>query len=215
MQDSNARTLRGVSIAVIILAVLAIVIFLLGTVAVAMFGAIASDPSWYGNGISLDDYDHGYYDSLSPEATAGIVAASLGIAVAALVWCILCSVVTLIAGVLGVRNHDKPEKQGGVFGWSIAGAIAAFLSGRIITVILLVIAAVYSNKLRNAANNPYGQPPYAQPGYGQPMQPQPYGQQAPQQPGYYQQAPIVPQQQAPAPTDAAGQQPAASAPEQR
>ena len=215
MQDSNARTLRGISIAVIILAVLAIALLLLGAVVVAMFGAVASDPSWYGNGIYLDGYDHGYYDSLSPEATAGIVAASLGVAVAALVWCILCSVVTLIAGVLGMRNNDEPEKQGSVFGWSIAGAIAAFLSGRIITVILLVIAAVYSNKLRNAANSPYGQPSYAQPGYGQPVQPQPYWQQAPQQPGYYQQVPTAPQQQAPAAAVTEQQPAAADASEQR
>lgn len=225
MQDSNARTLRGVSIAVVVLAILAIVVFLLGTIAVGAVGAFASDPTLYGDGIAIDGYRHGYHDSLSPEAAAGLVGASLGIATAFLVWGLLCAVVTLIAGILGLRNHDKPEKLGSVFGWSIVGAVLAFLSGRIITTVLLVVAAVYSSKLRNGANAPYGygqsaygQPVYAQPGYPQPApQPQPYGQQPYPQPEPYQQSPMAPMQQAqqpaPQPTQPQAQQPMQPAPQ--
>lgn len=215
MQESNARTLRGVSIAVVVLAVLAILTFLIGAIAVGIFGAIATDPSLYGDGIAIDGYNHGRYDSLSPEGVASIVGLSLGVAMALLVWCMLCAAVSLIAGILGIRNHDKPEKLGAVFGWSIAGAIVAFLSGRIVTTVLLVVAAVYAHKLRNPAPVAYAQP---QPMYGQPYQPQqPYaGQQqyvvpqpyAGQQP-YADQQPYAVQQPVVAPQpDAAPQGPA-------
>ena len=193
MQESNARTLRGVSIAVVVLAVLAILTFLLGAIAVGIFGAIATDPSLYGDGIAIDGYNHGRYDSLSPEGVASIVGLSLGIAIAFLVWGMLCSAVSLIAGILGIRNHDKPEKLGAVFGWSIAGAIVAFLSGRIITTVLLVVAAVYAHKLRNPAPAAYA----PQPMYGQP---------------YQAQQPYAGQQQYVAPQSYAGQQPYADQP---
>lgn len=200
MQESNARTLRGVSIAVIVLSILAIATFLLGAIAVGVFGAIATDPSLYGDGIAIDGYNRGRYDSLSPEGVAGVVGLSLGIATAFLVWGMLCAAVSLIAGILGIRNNSKPEKLGAVFGWSIAGAVVAFLSGRIVTTILLVVAAVYAHKLRNPAPTPYMQP---QPVYGQPYQPQPYaGQQpyaAPQPYTGQQQPPAAPQPQAPQP----------------
>lgn len=193
MQESNARTLRGVSIAVVVLAVLAILTFLLGAIAVGIFGAIATDPSLYGDGIAIDGYNHGRYDSLSPEGVASIVGLSLGIAIAFLVWGMLCAAVSLIAGILGIRNHDKPEKLGAVFGWSIAGAIVAFLSGRIITTVLLVVAAVYAHKLRNPAPAAYA----PQPMYGQP---------------YQAQQPYAGQQQYFAPQSYAGQQPYADQP---
>lgn len=193
MQESNARTLRGVSIAVVVLAVLAILTFLLGAIAVGIFGAIATDPSLYGDGIAIDGYNHGRYDSLSPEGVASIVGLSLGIAIAFLVWGMLCAAVSLIAGILGIRNHDKPEKLGAVFGWSIAGAIVAFLSGRIITTVLLVVAAVYAHKLRNPAPAAYA----PQPMYGQP---------------YQAQQPYAGQQQYVAPQSYAGQQPYADQP---
>ena len=195
MQESNARTLRGVSIAVIVLSVLAIATFLIGTFAVGVFGAVASDPHLYSDGISIEGYNHGQYDSLSPEGVASLVGLSIGIGMAFLVWGMLCAAVSLIAGILGLRNNSKPEKLGAVFGWSIAGAVVAFLSGRIITTILLVVAAVYANKLRNPAPAPYTQP---QSVYGQPYQPQPpmpYGQPAPQP--YQQQAPQPAPQQTP------------------
>lgn len=210
MQESNARTLRGVSIAVIVLSVLAIISFGLGAIAVGAFGAFASDPSLYGDGISIEGYNHGYYDSIDSEAAASVVGVSLAIATGLLVWCLICSIVSLVAGIMGLRNNSNNEKLGAVFGWTIAGAVASFLCGRVITAILLVVAAVYTNKLRNPQPVVYGQPqpPYAQPypgqqapGYGQqPYQPQPQPQpQAYQQPPAqqpYQQAPTAPQQPA-------------------
>lgn len=194
MQNSDARIVRGISIAVIVLSVISAVLFLLGAIVLGAVGAFASDPSLYGNGISAPGYDHGYYDYLSPEGAASLMGLSLGLATAALVWALLCSIGTLVAGILGMRNHDKVEKLGSAFGWAIAGAVLALLSGRFITMILLIVAAIYINKVRNPVANPYAQPMYAPQGYGQPyQQPQGYGQQpyaqsAPQPVAYQQPA---------------------------
>lgn len=203
MQDSNARTVRGIGIAVVILSVLALIMFGLGAIAVGALGAFVSDPSWYGDGISINGYDHGYYDSLSAEEAAGLMSGSMLLVTWLLVWGALCAAVSLVAGILGIRVPAHPDKSGSAFGWSIAGAIVAVLSGRLVTAVLLVIAAVYANKLRHPEpsgyqpQQPYGQPWGQQPGYSQ--QPwnnqQSYG----QQPGYGYGAPNYPQ-----PADAAG-----------
>lgn len=203
MQDSNARTVRGIGIAVVILSALALIVFGLGAIAVGALGAFVSDPSLYGDGISINGYDHGYYDSLSAEEAAGLMSGSMLLVTWLLVWGALCAAVSLVAGILGIRVPTHPDKSGSAFGWSIAGAIVAVLSGRLVTAVLLVIAAVYANKLRHPEpsgyqpQQPYGQPWGQQPGYGQ--QPwnnqQSYG----QQPSYGYGAPSYPQS-----TDAAG-----------
>lgn len=203
MQDSNARTVRGIGIAVVILSALALIVFGLGAIAVGALGAFVSDPSLYGDGISINGYDHGYYDSLSAEEAAGLMSGSMLLVTWLFVWGALCAAVSLVAGILGIRVPTHPDKSGSAFGWSIAGAIVAVLSGRLVTAVLLVIAAVYANKLRHPEpsgyqpQQPYGQPWGQQPGYSQ--QPwnnqQSYG----QQPGYGYGAPNYPQ-----PADAAG-----------
>ena len=125
-----------------------------------------------------------------------------------LVWGALCAAVSLVAGILGIRVPTHPDKSGSAFGWSIAGAIVAVLSGRFVTAVLLVIAAVYANKLRHPEpsgyqpQQPYGQPWGQQPGYSQ--QPwnnqQSYG----QQPSYGYGTPNYPQPASAAGASAAG-----------
>ena len=203
MQDSNARTVRGIGIAVVILSALALIVFGLGAIAVGALGAFVSDPSLYGDGISINGYDHGYYDSLSAEEAAGLMSGSMLLVTWLFVWGALCAAVSLVAGILGIRVPTHPDKSGSAFGWSIAGAIVAVLSGRFVTAVLLVIAAVYANKLRHPEpsgyqpQQPYGQPWGQQPGYSQ--QPwnnqQSYG----QQPSYGYGTPNYPQ-----PASAAG-----------
>ncbi|OUO86157.1 hypothetical protein B5F40_15315 [Gordonibacter sp. An230] len=192
MQDSNARTIRGISIAVIILSALALIAFVLGAIAIGAFGAFASNSSLYVSGIAIDGYNHGYYDSLSAEEAAGLIGGSMFLVACLLVWGALCSAVSLVAGILGIRVPSNPKKTSSVFGWSIAGAVASVLSGRLISAVLLVIAAVYANKLRNPEavgyqpQQPYTQQPWSQQqGYYQ----QPWGQQQ----GYGHYVPTYPQ----------------------
>lgn len=201
MQTSHARTIRGLSIAVVILSVLSILglIFSLAFIGVGS-AALGNEEVRGAASYSLSmDPDSAYTMEqlgITEDDAFGMLGFLLGLGAVYVFWGIICSIVTLIAGIIGMRNYDKTDKLGKVFGWSIAGAVMAFLYGNIITLVLLIIAAVCASKDRKASTAiPYGQPasyysvpqPYAapQPPYGAPQQPQqPYAapQQQPQQP---------------------------------
>lgn len=189
MQTDHSKAISGLSIAVIIISALTLACCIIGWIFVAMGGSIfnqvgpaAIDDAMRGYG---SGHYHGEYNDLS---TSDIMAlGNLGIMVggAALIWEAAMCVVSLVAGVLGMKNARNREKLGGVFGWSLAAAICSLLSGRLITMALLIIVTVFAHKDKNApAWQPqpyYGQAPQAQQPYGQPAaQPmqQPYGQPA-------------------------------------
>lgn len=195
MPNSDARVVRGLSIAVLTLSILAIAGSLIGFAFLALGGAALNDPSVIAE-LERNTAIHGTVNgqNLSASDAAGLATIGLGVFGFGLIWATVCSIITLIASILGMRNYDKTEKLGSAFGWAIAGAIAAFLTGRLITTILLVVAAVYISKVRKAPAVPYGQPvyaqPYQQPGYLQ----QPY-QQAVPTPPVPQASPAQPYQQ--------------------
>lgn len=230
MQESDIRVVRGVSTASIVLAVLAI----LGCVAAMAFsaglGVVASDSSNFDGYVEYRDElgatngIDAQYD-MSPEETSALVTTVFGfISAFAGIGIVLC-VISLIAGIVGVRNARNPQKAGKIFGWSIAGAICAILMGRVVSCILLIVNAVYANRLKKAAANPamYAQPAYAYAPQGfaqapaQPMPQRPVAgaapmQQpvAPAQPAQSQQ-PVAPAQPATPVQPAASTQPAAPA----
>ncbi len=198
MPDHNARIVRGLSIATVVLAALAILASLAAAAFLAVGGTVLSDPSFIEE--LLDEGDSYYYysdsyhhsdSSLSTSEASSLMSMFVGLAAVSLVWCLLCSCIVLVAGILGIRNSSKPDKLNAAFGWAIAGAVASLLGGSWITLVLLIISAVYLNRMRKAATMPYGQagmpyapsatyPPYSQPnGYGQPAGygQLPYGQQ--------------------------------------
>lgn len=208
MQTSHARTIRGLSIAVVILSVLSILGLIFSLAFIGVGGAALGNEEVRGAAsysLSMDP-DSAYTMEqlgITEDDAFGMLGFLLGLGAVYVFWGIICSIVTLIAGIIGMRNYDKTDKLGKVFGWSIAGAVMAFLYGNIITLVLLIIAAVCASKDRKASTAiPYGQPasyysapqPYAapQPPYGAPQQPyaapqqpqQPYAalQQQPQQP---------------------------------
>ena len=208
MQTSHARTIRGLSIAVVILSVLSILGLIFSLAFIGVGGAALGKEEVRGAAsysLSMDP-DSAYTMEqlgITEDDAFGMLGFLLGLGAVYVFWGIICSIVTLIAGIIGMRNYDKTDKLGKVFGWSIAGAVMAFLYGNIITLVLLIIAAVCASKDRKASTAiPYGQPasyysapqPSAapQPPYGAPQQPyaapqqpqQPYAalQQQPQQP---------------------------------
>ena len=185
MSNSNAKAIKGLSIAVLVFSALTIVAALIGIVALAIGGAAL--PSIIDHGYYLYYNDPSFYEGLEELREYGITTTdaynlamfAIGITIALVVWLLLCSAVTLIASILGIRNAAKPEKLASAFGWSIAGAIAAFLSGRMITTVLLVIMAVLIGKARSAqtagagyadagAQTPYGYAAGGYSGYGYP-----------------------------------------------
>lgn len=212
MPNPDARMVRGLSIAVLILSILALAGSLLAFAFLGFGGAVISDPSFASSAVQELNSDPTVQNEMDSYALTGddiLGLTALGLIVAGIFlgWLVLCSIVALVAAILGMRNYGNPAKLNGAFGWAVAGAVLALLSGRFITTILLVVSAVYINKVRHATTIPYGarQPQYAQPQYGQPMQQPPvYGQQPMQQPQpqpgqYYQQ----PGQPAPLPQNPA------------
>mgnify|MGYP004477432419 CR=1 FL=1 len=193
--SSDAKTVHGLSIAVVVLSALSILAVILGFACLAAFGVVANDPSFVselnlelqetaqGNTNYFDD-DYAYYQALSGTDVSSLLGVVLGLGVFALIWCLIGSVVPLVSGVLGIRNCARREKLNMTFVWAIVGAAASLLMGNLITMALLIISAVYLNRLKKApVEQPpagyNGQPPY---GYGQPygcnaQQPYGYGQQ--------------------------------------
>ena len=214
MQSSDLRVLKGVSIANIVIAAIALVFYLFVVALIAFGGSVATDPEFIryiasdpSASIAIDAGDI----ELTEQDVSDIIMLSVGILGALVGWFVIASLVCLIAAIMGLRGSKDPAKLGGAFGWSIVGAVLSFLGGAfaLISTVLFVIAAVYASRARREANNPaygqygydyqqqgygygqpqgYGQAPYGQQGYGQdPSGGQGFGYQQganPQQPGY-------------------------------
>lgn len=187
MPSQDPRIVRGLSIAVIVLSSIALVGCAFSLLALAFGGWVLNDPSFFNSAYIEYHNDPEFMNALdssgfTADDAIGLTMLGLGILGFGAGWVLLCSLLSLIAGIIGVRNHAKTEKLGSAFVWAIVGAVASLLSGRFITMILLIISAVYLNKIKNAPTGSYGQ---AQPVYGQPY---------PGQPGYGYGAPVYPQQ---------------------
>ena len=175
MPDSNARIVRGLSIATVVISVLAILAVLAVAVLLAVLGSYMNDPAFVQRVID-EAYSQGSsVHGITANDVTMLVSLGIGTILAALVWSAICSALALVAGIVGIRNSSKQEKLGTAFGWAIAGAVMSFLTGRLITMALLIVSAVYLNKMRKYPTIPYGQPynPYGRygqqtPGYGQP-----------------------------------------------
>lgn len=237
MPTSKSKAIKGLSIANIVLAAIAIVVWIIFTFTLGLSTTIVSDPSVSGElseylSYELSNTSSSYaydFENMSGDDVLGLTALVLGLGIAFSIWAIICSVICLVAGIIGLRGASRPEKLGSVFGWSIAAAIFSFLGGSfgMISMALFIIAAVFAHLDRKASAQPYGQmPPYGGTGqqgygYGQPydgaqppyMQGQSYA--APQQPYTQVPAPQQPYQQPYQQFGAEAQQPYAGAPMQQ
>lgn len=208
MQNEHTKAMRGLNIAVIVMSALTICGLLIGAVALGLGTAVLNEYGPEAIQYSQNHPDHSmaahlhddYYD-VDVDIDAGdlMELANVGVAMgfAGIGWELITCVVTLIAAIVSVRNADKREKLGLLFGWGIAGAVAAFLGGRIITCVLMVISVVFAQKDKNAPEAAWraaqnggvygGVPVYGAsgaPSYGAPSYGQPYGQQGYAQPAY-------------------------------
>lgn len=158
MPNPDARLVRGLSIAVIVLSALALAGCLLLLVVLGIGGIVLSDP---GSSFIVAHNDPGFVEEFSSNYDAGtaavLTAIGLGFASIGVIWLIICHSVVLVAGIMGLRASTRPEKLDAAFGWTIAGAALSLLGGNLITMALLIIAAVYLNKLRTPPYQP--QPP--------------------------------------------------------
>ncbi len=154
----------------------------------------SSSSSAFDGSSAYSTYD---YSGMTQDEAMAVASASILIMVGLSLGYVLCKVVCLVAGIIGLRSCTNPAKLGGAFGWSIAAAIVSFLVGGMISMVLFIVSAVFVSRVRKAyAAAPMGAYGYQQPQqYQQYQQPQQYeqSQQAPQQP-INQQVPPQPQQ---------------------
>ncbi len=188
MQVTHERYIKGLSIAVIVLAGIGILGTLIGALVIGALGsALGSMPIDYLDSAHHHGYTHGY-DYYYGMDNAEVLLFLAGIGGFACAFALICCGVTLVAGIMGLRAAKDPSKLGVAFGWSIAGAVLAFLGCGIPSAVLLIIIAVFAYKDKNYYS--LG----GQPDYGEVQAAYPYG--TPQPPA---QPPI-----APAPQPAAG-----------
>ena len=163
------KTIRGLSIAITILAGLSIV-FAMGLTALTGMLAIGmadDDFVTYSNsgryasitiddldlspsdirelrelGIDVDDFEISIDEA---EAVAGIILLFLALGAFG---CFIAGVLTLVAGILGIVRWRRPDKMQAVFVWAIIGAVFSFFVGRIVSLVLLIILAVEAYKYR-------------------------------------------------------------------
>lgn len=219
MQNSHAGTIRGLSIAVIILSILSILGMIVSLLFLGVGGVALSDPELRdaaSYSLSVDPESAYTMEQLgiTEDDAFGLMGILLGLGAVYSFWGIICCIVSLIAGIIGLRNCKNTAKLGGVFGWAIAGAVMSLLYGNVVVMVLLIISAVCASKDRKAATAiPYGQPAayYGAPQqtYDAPQQPygapqQTYG--APQQPYAAPQQPQAQPQQPASPDTQNGQQ---------
>lgn len=156
MNTSHAKAIKGMSIANIVLGALG----LAGTLIVWM--VLGAGGSYVAN----SGYDYFYTDDGYVINTSDINMI-LGLIGFFVFWVLICFVIVLVAGIIGVRGAAKPDKLKGVMVWNIVGAVASFLGAGIVSLVLCIVVAVFANKDKKA----FEATPYAAPVYAAPQQP--------------------------------------------
>lgn len=170
MPKNHAKAIKGMSIACIAIAGIIILICLAGLAMIAFFGPILEEiilDSYtydYGYGYGYD-YDsifgaygltsalepihghHAYYSGDFPSAydDLGELQVMLTMFNVLLVLGLIAEGVVLAGSIIILKNHNKPEKFGMIFVWSIVGAIIGFFGSGIVQAVLFIIIAVFVN----------------------------------------------------------------------
>ena len=165
MYQNHAKALKGLGIAIIVLAALAIAGCLLGLAFTVFSGGMAATLVPYSyNDASIASEMHEM--GLSDDEAVALFAMVFGMIGVALVWAIVCSVFVLVAGIKALGAAADPAKLKSAMTWNIVGAVASFLGCGIITTVLCIIAAVFANKDKAALESGlYYAQPQPQPQY--------------------------------------------------
>lgn len=207
--NSDSRAVKGLNIAIIVLAALSLVGSIFVAFSVGVVGIAFSDPSVQSSLYDELYYDYYYgdlYDSgLTPD---DMIALLIGLGSVGVVFSLLTlgtSIFTLITGIFGVRNAGNADKLGSTFIMTIISIALNVLCFSLIMLILLIISAVFINKVRKSAvsipfaANAAAPGAYQQQIYTQPVQSTPNVQQS---------APVSTQAPTPVPAPAPAQAPA-------
>ncbi len=147
MKNAHASSIKGLSIAVIILSALGILTAVLIMLFSGVLSAIIMND---GPGLMNDmryEYDGSsmYFNDIDSDDVFFVSAIMMLLGGGLSIWLLICCVGGLVAGILGVMHAANPHKLGLVMGWAIAGTILSFLGGNVIAAVLLIIVAVFAN----------------------------------------------------------------------
>ncbi len=124
MVENNLKTVRGLGIALLVLNILAIIASLI--MLLASCAGVAS----------------GEDDTIVAGLSVGFVGT----------WCLIISVLQLVAAVIAMSVKEKPENINKAFGWGIFGIVASVLCTDIVNLILFIILVVKASAVRGANN---------------------------------------------------------------
>lgn len=216
---NHSKTVKSLNIAITIVSGLYLLLMLI-VMGVLIAASLSGEYTYYYYYSSMDDIGF-----MTANQARNLI---FGLGIGFVGFMAACAALSVIAGILGIKRSAQPDKIGVAFAWAIVGAATSFFCGNIVSMVLHIIAAVYSNKVKNGqgsmplyAPSGYYQQPYANngaPGYrqygAQPVQPaqqpasgQPVQQAAPAQPVYGSQAPQGYQPATPQPAATAPVQP--------
>ena len=156
MKSSDARILYGFSAAALVMSIVAIGLAGLGIVFVAIAGMHLGSDGFISLMSSLleSSTSLGYMLGVHGVDVGGLLELAsplLGVVVLLLVAAAACHVVALIAAVMGIRHCDEPERLSVAFGLTIVGALLTLIAHDPAVAILLVVMAVFIERLRDAA----------------------------------------------------------------
>ena len=165
MKNAHASSIKGLSIAVIILSALGILAAVLLMVFSGVLSAIIMNegPELMNDMRSEYGGSSMYFNDIDPDDAFFVSAIMMLLGGGLSVWLLICCVGGLIAGILGVMHAANPPKLGLVMGWAIAGTILSFLGGSVIDdlgrilcissgVILLLAVHAVAQTLERLAN---------------------------------------------------------------
>ena len=153
MKNEHAGAIKGLSIAVVVLSAIGII----GAILIMVFSGLLSavllengpeiayhlefndNGTITGGGTAFDSEDAFFLSMLMMLVGGGVA-----------IWALICCIVALIAGIFGIMHAANPPKLGFVMGWAIAGAVTSFLGAGLITMVLLIIVAVFANADKRA-----------------------------------------------------------------
>lgn len=153
MQYSHAKAIRGLNIAVLVLALIGLVgcvVALAGLVLGGTFAMFALPFEIFGNSVNVHGAPYSDSDALD---IAGFTGIGLVFGAFSIVFSSAATIFYAIVGYVCMKNYLSYDKYGLLFGLSLAGAIVSLVLGSFITLILLVISTVFIGIDKKAYQN--------------------------------------------------------------
>ena len=135
---SDARVVRSVNIAAIVLCGLSLFCAVALLIFMGLSSTMLTDPQVMAGVIDkLDSGSSAFdgnsyatefdYGGLTPAEASAMATAGFAVLIALILGFVGLKVVALIAAIIAVRNYTNPARYGRIFGWAIAAAITSLL----------------------------------------------------------------------------------------